>query len=1654
MAQIINIDARLNDTQARQQLNDIDRRIADLRRASTGIKITFDNNGEVAKTVERIVDGFGRVSTVTTRWRDEVSDAGEVIGRVAETTKTIDYNLERQVKQWDELERKVQGLLNVERQAAEAAERQAEATRQRVQAQQEALRLAQKEAEVMAAFNQNFHPYSSATSTRLNQDDRTYLYDQLAGFSRTSVYTQDYINRSLGITRDLDSSRISARDAAAVFEYAEAERQAAEAAREAAQAEREAEEAARAEAEAAQQAARVEAEFTARNQELANVLNAVEGALSRLANIALRKLRQAFREAFNEMKDVDSALIVVRKVTDFTNEQLESTRERAYDVGKEYGVAASEYLDSVAEMARAGYKDQSADLAELAVKLQLVGDVSQKTANQFLIATDKAYGFKGNVEELSNVIDQLNEIDNNFATSIQKMADGMGIIAPIASQAHVSITELEAALGTITATTQRSGAESARALRALFLNIMGDTKTEIEEGATWTAGEIQGLRDVLNLFAKDAVDAAAAAGEVVNPMKAIESLAKSYKEGILTEAKLMEMVSDIGGKLRASQLMALISNWDMYVDMLEKTEEAAGSADREVTRALDAWDKKVNILKNTWTDFIQQTINSRMVKNFLDFATNAIEAFGNLGNVIAILAVAQIPRLVTSFATMGTLLNDVGRWAERLGGGFRGYAAALTNVNRLTDAASNGFAAEARAIQGVNVAASTASVVMGILAVAISGTIIAINAYKKSLDDTISAGKEAQSEIKAISSLASQYDDLKTRMENGESVTEKFKDARQSLIDKLKDEGVWVDSVIGKYETLEERISAATDAALANRKVQLEDSLRAARDKILFEQGMWSGHGTLAADAATALGLAPNWRSSTTGTRKSYSPEEIVKLYDQANARRTQLSAEGFGGSAEDKALKRFIDAYSDAVESYREAYNQLYGISESAGTPFGSNLKDEVDKQSLAFAGLTDEVNSAVEALEKYKAVSQTGEHGDAYKEYADVYAKGKELYEKGLYGSRQYQAALEALLPESVKRELAYDWKELGKYLYGELTGGTYEAMYGKGGEDFGKNFATYLRDNWKEGMEDIYEVVNYGDGTFELLIHDEEALAKAFNTTTDQIYTFLDAVGIYHSDMMMSTNDVAKLVERYGDLSSGIITDVDGMISQFVKDGRTQGEIKNIISQLEKAGKIDMSSLPEDLDETIEKLQDVEKAEDEIPKSAVIEVLTNPDKNYFENVVEEIDELSGKKIIIKYGYQLDSGVPALTSPAHSGSGGKIPARWTGTTSATAGETLVNEKGAEIIVKKGEAFIANDGKPAIVNLKEGDMVFNAKETKDILNSSNRLNKIKSLDEGGTITTGRITPNDISSISVSKSKNTSSGGSGKRKKKGSSTDPDDLLSMLSEYMDELLDKAKDALDAQIKAIDAEIERLKAEHDAQEEANELEELRLKILEAEKNLVDANVERTVRYFNKATGQWEWMADQKAVAQAQKALEDAQQNYYDKLAEMEYQAKLDELKNQKDALNDNYDVLSDTWKDIKDEISKALNKKDILSLATVLSKLGLTAAKGSVAGVNTLISDIGYFTDSLGTDSLLSASVADRIMSPQSGSSATALASTLSSLLGITTGDLAAKGESLISTISKTSSTVGDTYYINGVRIGNDMLDRPLSEVLSVLPIYAG
>lgn len=657
-----------------------------------------------------------------------------------------------------------------------------------------------------------------------------------------------------------------------------------------------------------------------------------------VVNTAVAKVKRSFTEAIDTMKQVDTEMTAIQKVTGNTAAEMEKLGNTAYEAASKYGVAVTDYLESVGTFAKAGYKDMSEDMAELATKTQLVGDVTADIANQFILSADAAYQMQGNVTALNTVLDKANEIENNYATSIQKMAEGFPIVANVASMANMSIDELMAALGTITAVTQESGTKAATALRALILNIIGDTETEIEDGVAWTKEEIESLNDALWIYAEDAMRAAQESGKLVDPMKAIASLSQAYKDGLLSQADLADLESKLGGKLRTNQLDALVKNYDMYAEMLDKVADSAGSADKEVDIMLTSWDAKAKILNNTWTKFIADTVDTKWAKGLLDMLTWLIEGFGNLGNAILIVAgiwaTIKMPAIISTFSKFGAGISAL---AQK----FVLLTTNTTAYKLVTDATVTSV--------------SAMQVAMGALTAAVAIGIVVYNKIKDAQEATrqaaIDAGEASSTEAKEIVSLYQNYEDLRKAVEDGTGSKTEFIDASDRLIDKLGIEKSSVYDLKKELGGLSGAYKEATAAKIESALYDAKSATAAARNNLLEGSGYSAALYGGAEKAAT----------------------EAQKEYDRLISKRNEMLDKGISSGkaygnieAQISELKPLLDEYNSAVENQTYLEGALKAAQDST---LDSYLKSEdaVNDYSDALDNAAETEKTTVETLQEY---------------------------------------------------------------------------------------------------------------------------------------------------------------------------------------------------------------------------------------------------------------------------------------------------------------------------------------------------------------------------------------------------------------------------------------------------------------------------------------------------------------------------------------------------------------------------------------------------------------------------------------------------------------------------------------------------------------
>ncbi len=339
------------------------------------------------------------------------------------------------------------------------------------------------------------------------------------------------------------------------------------------------------------------------------------------------------KEAVSELVELDSMLTKIGKTSDLTNQQLSQLGNSAFETASKYGRTASDYLTGVQEMYRAGFNNAE-ELAELSMLAQAAGGMDPDSANNYLMATNAAYDFKGSVEELNKVLDSQNYITNNAAISLQDMADATSEAASIASQYGVEIDELSALIAVATSKTKESGSEVGNALKNIFVTLQDTTSKPVVEAF-----------DSVGIAMTKFVDGAE---QIKTPIELLKELSAAFNELPEGDTKRTNILTDIGTESHANTLSAILGNWPEFESMLDLYSQGMGSAAKEAEKSSNNIQGSLNRLHNTWTDTVENVANSDAILTIVNAlnsllsvvnkATDALDSLGTIGLGVGIFA--------------------------------------------------------------------------------------------------------------------------------------------------------------------------------------------------------------------------------------------------------------------------------------------------------------------------------------------------------------------------------------------------------------------------------------------------------------------------------------------------------------------------------------------------------------------------------------------------------------------------------------------------------------------------------------------------------------------------------------------------------------------------------------------------------------------------------------------------------------------------------------------------------------------------------------------------------------------------------------------------------------------------------------------------------
>lgn len=182
------------------------------------------------------------------------------------------------------------------------------------------------------------------------------------------------------------------------------------------------------------------------------------------------KVVDVFKQAVGVVKELDTALVELKKVSDESTQSYSNFMKNSFDMADEVGTTAQSIINSTADWKRLGESFEEAQKsATTSTVLLNVSEFSNiEDATQSLVSASQAYKDLDKMD----IVDKLNNIGNNFSVSTDELATGLkNAAAVLATQGN----DIDQALALLTAgnTVTQDISKTSAGIRTISLRIAG-----------------------------------------------------------------------------------------------------------------------------------------------------------------------------------------------------------------------------------------------------------------------------------------------------------------------------------------------------------------------------------------------------------------------------------------------------------------------------------------------------------------------------------------------------------------------------------------------------------------------------------------------------------------------------------------------------------------------------------------------------------------------------------------------------------------------------------------------------------------------------------------------------------------------------------------------------------------------------------------------------------------------------------------------------------------------------------------------------------------------------------------------------------------------------------------------------------------------------
>lgn len=348
---------------------------------------------------------------------------------------------------------------------------------------------------------------------------------------------------------------------------------------------------------------------------------------------AIMALAYQIKKIPKEVIEVDTALTELKKVSDASSTEITNYFDKAAESAKNLGATVSDVISATADWSRLGYNlPDSEELAKVAILYKNVGDgIDIDSANESLIST--LQGFQLEAKDAMNIVDQFNEVSNNFPI------DSAGIGEALQNSAasfYAANTDLSKSIALITGTNSVVQDPSAvgNMWKTVSMRIRGAT-AELEAAGEDTEGMVETtaqLRDLIEGMTGFDIMADEAGTQFKDIYEIVVGIGKEWQN--LTDVEQASLLETLAGKRQGNALSAALNNISMIEDAYDTATNSAGSALKEQEEYEKSIQYSLDRLEASFQTFANHILDSDSLKGIVDFGNGVINVIDSVTNAL------------------------------------------------------------------------------------------------------------------------------------------------------------------------------------------------------------------------------------------------------------------------------------------------------------------------------------------------------------------------------------------------------------------------------------------------------------------------------------------------------------------------------------------------------------------------------------------------------------------------------------------------------------------------------------------------------------------------------------------------------------------------------------------------------------------------------------------------------------------------------------------------------------------------------------------------------------------------------------------------------------------------------------------------------------